>query len=303
MKNFQLIPWLKSFSLIFIGNVMLAFASAFFLVPMEIVNGGMNGVSLILFATYQWPIDLTTLLMAWGFFIGGIILLGKEFSLKTISATVIYPLFLFIFLRFFPPNIFEFILANDTHRLLAAIFGGALVGLGVALSFLAGGSTGGFDVIILSLKKFLDVKVSISSLLIDTLIILLGMTTFSLLLGLYGIISIVVSALMIELVFVGFSKTYFVTIISKESKKINAFILETLERGSTLIPAKGGYSDMAFELIQVAINRSEYFTLKQFIATVDNKAFVVFSQVRSINGLGFEPFPIKSIQHNKKGVQ
>jgi uncharacterized membrane-anchored protein YitT (DUF2179 family) len=300
MKNIEIVTWLKSFLLIFLGNVMLAFSSAFFLVPMQIVNGGMNGVALILFTIYQWPIDLATLIMAWGFFILGIFLLGKEFSLKTISATVIYPLFLFIFLRFFPANIFEFILENDTHRLLAAIFGGALVGLGVALSFLAGGSTGGFDVIVLSLKKFLEVKVSISSLMIDTLIIMAGMTTFSLLLGLYGIISIVVSALMIELVFVGFSKTYFVTIISKESLKINAFILQTLERGSTLIPAKGGYSETAFELIQVAINRSEYFTLKQFIATVDSKAFVVFSQVRSINGLGFEPFTLTSPLGKKK---
>lgn len=298
MKSNILLTWLRSFALIFLGNVMLAFASAFFLVPMEIVNGGMNGVALILFATYQWPIDLSTLLMAWSFFIGGVFLLGKEFSFKTISATVIYPLFLFIFLRFFPPNIFDFILENDTHRLLAALFGGALVGLGVALSFLAGGSTGGFDVVILSLKKFLEIKVSISSLIIDAVIILIGMSTFSLLLGLYGIISIVVSALMIELVFVGFSKTYFVTIISKESNKINAFILETLERGSTLIPAKGGYSEKAFELIQVAINRSEYFTLKQFIASIDPKAFVVFSQVRSINGLGFDPFPLKK---KKKG--
>jgi len=300
MKNIEIVTWLKSFLLIFLGNVMLAFSSAFFLVPMQIVNGGMNGVALILFTIYQWPIDLTTLIMAWSFFILGIFLLGKEFSLKTISATVIYPLFLFIFLRFFPTNIFEFILENDTHRLLAAIFGGALVGLGVALSFLAGGSTGGFDVIVLSLKKFLEVKVSISSLMIDTLIIMAGMTTFSLLLGLYGIISIVVSALMIELVFVGFSKTYFVTIISKESLKINAFILQTLERGSTLIPAKGGYSEAAFELIQVAINRSEYFTLKQFIATVDSKAFVVFSQVRSINGQGFEPFTLTSPLGKKK---
>jgi uncharacterized membrane-anchored protein YitT (DUF2179 family) len=293
MKSNILLMWLRSFALIFLGNVILAFASAFFLVPMEIVNGGMNGVALILFATYQWPIDLSTIFMAWSFFIGGFFLLGKEFSFKTISATVIYPLFLFIFLRFFPPNIFDFMLENDTHRLLAALFGGALVGLGVALSFLAGGSTGGFDVVILSLKKYLEIKVSISSLIIDAVIILIGMSTFSLLLGLYGIISIVVSALMIELVFVGFSKTYFVTIISKESTKINAFILETLERGSTLIPAKGGYSEKAFELIQVAINRSEYFTLKQFIASIDPKAFVVFSQVRSINGLGFDPFPLK----------
>ena len=293
MKSIILLMWLRSFALIFLGNVILAFASAFFLVPMEIVNGGMNGVALILFATYQWPIDLSTIFMAWSFFIGGVFLLGKEFSFKTISATVIYPLFLFIFLRFFPPNIFDFMLENDTHRLLAALFGGALVGLGVALSFLAGGSTGGFDVVILSLKKYLEIKVSISSLIIDAVIILIGMLTFTLLLGLYGIISIVVSALMIELVFVGFSKTYFVTIISKESTKINAFILETLERGSTLIPAKGGYSEKAFELIQVAINRSEYFTLKQFIASIDPKAFVVFSQVRSINGLGFDPFPLK----------
>jgi uncharacterized membrane-anchored protein YitT (DUF2179 family) len=169
------------------------------------------------------------------------------------------------------------------------MFGGALVGLGVALSFLAGGSTGGFDVLVLSLKKYADVKVSVSSLVLDGLIIVLGMLTFGLLLGLYGIVSIVVTALLIELVFVGFSKTYFVTIISKETVKINTFILDIMSRGSTIVPARGGYSDLPLELLQVAINRSEYFTLKQYIASVDPNAFVVFSQVRSINGLGFDP--------------
>jgi uncharacterized membrane-anchored protein YitT (DUF2179 family) len=289
MKLTAWLNWGKSFSLIFIGNVLLAAASAFFLVPMQIVNGGMNGVSLIFFELYQWPVDVTTAFLAWGFFILGIFLLGKDFSIKTISSTIIYPLFLFIFLRFLQTNPFEFDLANDTHRLLAAMFGGALVGLGVALSFLAGGSTGGFDVLVLSLKKYADVKVSVSSLLLDGLIIVLGMLTFGLLLGLYGIVSIVVTALLIELVFVGFSKTYFVTIISKETVKINTFILDIMSRGSTIVPARGGYSDLPLELLQVAINRSEYFTLKQYIASVDPNAFVVFSQVRSINGLGFDP--------------
>jgi uncharacterized membrane-anchored protein YitT (DUF2179 family) len=294
------ISWGKSFSLIFFGNVLLAAASAFFLVPMQIVNGGMNGVALIFYELYAWPIDLTTAFLAWGFFLLGILLLGKDFSLKTISSTIIYPLFLFLFLRFVQPNPFEFDLLNDTHRLLAAMFGGALVGFGVALSFLAGGSTGGFDVLILSLKKYAEVKVSVSSLVLDGLIIVLGMLTFGLLLGLYGIVSIVVTALLIELVFVGFSKTYFVTIISKETLKINKFILEVMSRGSTIIPARGGYSDTPVDLLQVAINRSEYFTLKQYIASVDPKAFVVFTQVRSINGLGFDP--LLQVSSKKKGI-
>jgi uncharacterized membrane-anchored protein YitT (DUF2179 family) len=120
------------------ANFLLAFASAFFLIPMNIVNGGMNGLSLIFFSWFAIPVDLTTAILAWSFFFVGLVILGKKFSAQTFLATILYPIFLFLLIRFVGIDWIGFSIELDTHRLLASIFGGSLVGLGIeCLSLLA----------------------------------------------------------------------------------------------------------------------------------------------------------------------
>jgi uncharacterized membrane-anchored protein YitT (DUF2179 family) len=287
--------------MIILANLMLAIASAFFLVPLNIVNGGMNGLAIIFDVWFGWPVELTTAILAWSFFLVGFIFLGKTFSAQTFLATILYPIFFYLLLRFVGPNWIGFDANEETHRLLAAIFGGTLVGIGIGISFLAGGSTGGFDVFMLLGQRFFEWKASITSFVIDVVIILLGMFTFSIVSGLYGVISTVVTSVMIELVFVGLSKVYLVTIISKEHASINQFIIEKLERGSTIYQAKGGYSQQPLQVIQVAIQRQEYFSLKQWIGQKDPSAFVMISQARSILGLGFDPLSAPLPTFKKKG--
>ncbi len=295
--------WVNVF-IIVIANLLLAIASAFFLVPLNIVNGGMNGLALIFDFWFGWPVELTTAILAWSFFLVGLIFIGKTFSAQTFLATILYPLFFFLLLRYVGPNWIGFDADQETHRLLAAIFGGSLVGIGIGMSFLAGGSTGGFDVVMLLGQRFFEWKASITSFAIDVVIIVLGMFTFTIVSGLYGVISTVVTSVMIELVFVGLSKVYLVTIISKEHHVINQFIIEKLERGSTLYPAKGGYSQQPIQVIQVAIQRQEYYALKQFISQKDPSAFVMISQARSILGLGFDPLsaPLPSFKKKAKST-
>jgi uncharacterized membrane-anchored protein YitT (DUF2179 family) len=282
---------IRSFVLLIFANILLAFGTTFFLAPLNIVNGGISGVAIIFKALWQWALDITTAVLAWVLFGLGWITLGKSFSVKTFLATITYPLFVFIFLRFLGVDLLGFELDNDVHRLLASLFGGALVGLGVALAFLAGGSTGGVDVIILLLKKWFDVSTSQSAFVLDVIIIGFGMLVFGLINGLYGVLSTVMSSIVIELVFVGGSKMYWVTIISKQAKTIQTFIHDSLERGSTIVHAVGGYSQKPFEMIQVAIHRQDYYALKEHISRVDPKAFVIFSQARAIHGEVFDPFP------------
>lgn len=286
-------------SLIVFGNLLLAIGATFFLIPLNIVNGGMNGIAIILRTLVGLPIDLSTAVMAWLFFLLGFLWLGKTFTMRTLLATIVYPVAVFILLRFVGADWIGFNPEDSTHILLASIFGGSLFGVGIGLSFLAGGSTGGFDVVMLAGKKYFDWKPSIVSLLIDVIVIGLGMLTFGIIAGLYGILSTVVTSVMIELIFVGFSKVYLATIISSKPKEINQFILEKMERGSTIFPAKGGYSQQPLDVIQVAISRLEYFPLKQKINEVDPQAFVIFTQARSIHGLGFDPLHVDIRKQSK----
>ncbi len=283
------------------ANFLLAFASAFFLIPMNIVNGGMTGLSLIFFSWFEIPVDITTAILAWSFFFVGLIVLGKKFSAQTLLATILYPIFLFLLIRFIGPDWIGFSIEEETHRLLASVFGGSLVGLGIGMSFLVGGSTGGFDVVMLIGQRYFDWKASVSSFVIDAVIIAIGMFTFGIITGLYGVIATVLTSVMIELVFVGLSKVYLVTVISSQHASINQFIIDKLSRGSTIYHAKGGYLQQPQNVIQVAIQRQEYYLLKQMIAEKDPLAFVMITQARAILGLGFDPLSVALPTFKKKG--
>lgn len=286
--------------MIVIANALLAFASALFFVPMNIVNGGMNGLSLVFLSWFNMPVDVTTAILAWSLFLVGLVFLGKTFTAQTFLSTLLYPIFFFILVRYVDPNWIGFSPEEETHRLLASIFGGGLVGLGMGLSFLAGGSTGGFDIVIMLGQKFYEWKASVTSLVIDVIIIGLGMFTFGIVVGLYGVIATIVNSIMIEVVFVGLSRVYLVTIVSSKPKDINQFIIEKLERGSTIYMAKGGFKQQPLEVIQVAIQRREYFLLKQKIADVDPSAFVMINQARAVLGLGFNPLTLSIPSLKKK---
>jgi uncharacterized membrane-anchored protein YitT (DUF2179 family) len=283
------------------ANFLLAFASAFFLIPMNIVNGGMTGLSLIFFSWFAIPVDITTAILAWSFFFVGLIILGKKFSAQTFLATILYPIFLFLLIRFVGQDWIGLSIEEETHRLLASVFGGSLVGLGIGMSFLVGGSTGGFDVVMLIGQRYFDWKASVSSFVIDAVIIAIGMFTFGIITGLYGVIATVLTSVMIELVFVGLSKVYLVTIVSSQHQLINQFIIDKLSRGSTIYQAKGGYLQQPQNVIQVAIQRQEYFLLKQMIAEKDPSAFVMITQARAILGLGFDPLSATLPTFKKKG--
>jgi uncharacterized membrane-anchored protein YitT (DUF2179 family) len=289
----------KQILLIAFGNGLLAIASAFFLIPLRIVNGGMNGIAIVVNAWLSWPIDLTTAGLAWFLFFLGFIFLGKSFSIRTLLATILYPIFLFLLLRFVGEEFLGFSITNDTHILLASIFGGGLVGIGIGVSFLAGGSTGGFDVVMLMGEKYAGWKPSITSLVMDGFIIGLGMLTYGVIAGLFGILSTMITSWMIEMIFAGYARVYMTTIISSKPQVINRYILDQLERGSTLYPAKGGYSQQALEVIQVAVNREEFFRLKQFIASVDDQAFVMMHPAQTIHGLGFNPLMLPPLVKSK----
>ena len=283
------------------ANFLLAFASAFFLIPMNIVNGGMTGLSLIFFSWFAIPVDITTAILAWSFFFVGLIILGKKFSAQTFLATILYPIFLFLLIRFVGQDWIGLSIEEETHRLLASVFGGSLVGLGIGMSFLVGGSTGGFDVVMLIGQRYFDWKASVSSFVIDAVIIAIGMFTFGIITGLYGVIATVLTSVMIELVFVGLSKVYLVTIVSRQHALINQFIIDKLSRGSTIYQAKGGYLQQPQNVIQVAIQRQEYYLLKQMIAEKDPSAFVMITQARAILGLGFDPLSATLPTFKKKG--
>ena len=289
---------LYHFFLIVLGNVSLAFGTAAFLVPNNIVTGGISGIAIVVQSVFfkgTQVTDIVIFILNWTLFVIGLIFLGKKFSLQTLVSVIIYPIVYSLFVRVVKVDtFFHFALTNEEGmtKFLAAICGSVFVGLGCAVTFKGGGSTGGVDVITFIVQKYLKIKASITSFVIDAVIIVLGLFVFKDLAGsVIGVIGALVCALMIEKIFIGNSSTYKATIISEKYKEICEFVLNDLERGCTILEGTGAYSGEERKVLQVVFDRKEYTKLMDYIARVDKHAFVTIVLTHDVNGNGFNSFP------------
>lgn len=267
--------------LIVLGNLSLAIATSLFILPHGIVNGGTSGISIITDALFGIKPQLVISLLCWGLFIIGWIFLGKKFAFKTLMSTFLYPLFINIFVNI--KGIYS--LSNQIDdTLLATIIGAILTGFGMGICYREGASTGGMDVVSLLLKKYLNIKVSISTLAIDSIIISLGLFAISFESAMYGILCVALTSLVIEKITISGTRSYMAHIVSDKSEEINEYLTKVLSRGTTLIEAKGGLTGNKKTMIEIVFNEKEYYDIKKNIYEIDNKAFI--SVYKSINAYG-----------------
>lgn len=289
---------LKNLFLVVLGTVILAFGTAVFILPFDLVVGGVSGIALIIdrLIPYEFVTpELIITVLTWFLFFCGLIILGKAFALKTLISTVVYPPVLSLFLNMTSPSFmggFFSLTASEYSEIsimLAAIAGGVFIGTGCALTFLGGGSTGGIDIIALSLCKiFKRLKNSYAIFAIDALIVILGMFVIGdLVLSLLGILSVLISAVMIDKVFLGMSRAFVAHIVTDKYEGINASIIEHLGRTTTIIDAVGGYSGNGKKLLMVSFTMAQYNELMNIIKRKDKYAFVTISAVHEINGEGW----------------
>ena len=196
---------IKNVFLIILGTASLALATAAFLVPFELVAGGISGLAIVINSLLGGgflSVEIIITVLTWISFFAGLIFLGKSFALKTLLSSALYPLLVAIFIERGLSDSFRHFLDLEGGMLIAAALGGALVGIGCALSFKSGGSTGGVDVLALTLcKKHPTLKLPRLMLIIDTAIIIFG--AFAIAdpkKTLFGIFSALTSAFTIEAV-------------------------------------------------------------------------------------------------------
>ena len=289
---------IKNTALVILGTVVLAFGTAVFILPMNIVSGGISGLSIVIdkiVAIEAVTVDGVILVLTWALFFIGLFILGKAFALKTLLSTLIYPVAVSLFLRLAEPDVMNgfFCLAEhpngDLALVLAALVGGVFVGLGCALTFMGGGSTGGVDIIAFSVCKFFPrIKSSVVIFVTDAVIVTLGAFVIGdIVITLLGVLSAFVTALMIDKVFLGGRVALSAHIITDKYEEINARVIEKLDRTTTLVDATGGYSNESKKLLMVSITVSQYAELLAIVGREDPRAFVVIHQVHEISGEGW----------------
>ena len=170
----------KNFLGVIVGTLLLAFGTAVFILPSELIAGGLSGLALLVAEVVPERIltpDNIIALLSWGLFLFGKFTLGKSFSRKTLLSTIVYPLGLFLFRPLAGYGLWdlEAIWGYESALLLSAILGGVFVGTGCALTFGSGGSTGGIDIVALIIgRRFPDIKYEMVIFTIDAFVIILG---------------------------------------------------------------------------------------------------------------------------------
>lgn len=277
MKNNKVVNLL----MIILGNLSLAIGTSLFILPHNIVNGGVSGIAIICQAFFKWNAGVTILVVDWLLFFVGLVILGKKFALKTLLSTILYPLFINAFTNI---DYFSQLAKQVTNPLLACLAGALLTGFGLGVAYRAGASTGGLDIISLVLKKYFHIKLSLSTLIMDGIIILLGLISLSLEIALYGLLCVVITSYIIEKITISGMNSYMAHIVSEKWEEINSYLINTLQRGTTLIKVQGGLTKQEKVMIEIVFNEKEYYDIKKNIYAIDNKAFI--SVYKSINAYG-----------------
>ena len=299
---------LRQGAMILASAFLLALAVELFIANFGLVSGGVTGIAIVLeqLSGKMLPVETAAFLdtefwitvFTWGFFFIGLVVVGKAFAMKTLLFTIVYPACLYVVeiflgLEFFGDYFTK--ISDESYGkyqiglILAAIVGGALVGLAIAIAFMADSSTGGVDIISYAICKiFPKLRLSRMTLVIDAIIVVSGMFVINdFVKSLLGIISAAVTSFVIDKVFLGGSRAFIAQIISKNHDVVRAAIRDEMDRTSTIFDCVGGYSGENKKMVMVSFTMSQYAQLMSILDRVDPQCFVTVHRAHEIGGLGF----------------
>lgn len=273
---------LKIIPITIFGNAMIAFAVCAFVVPYDIMLGGVSGISMTVMhffphlrmSAISAVVNLLLFAMGW-------IFLGKKFAANILLSTFIYPIELAIFEMLPVATLFK------EELLVAGLACGLLIGLGVGLVVRAGGSTGGMDIPPCILQKYFGIPVGTSLMCFDTVIVLVQVIFKGLDGVLLSVLVIWVSSVAINRTLVSGARKIEVTIISPEYEKIRQEILNTMDCGLTLLDIETGYEGNRQKAIMSIVYARKYPLIRDAALKIDPHAFVVAAEVANVNGQGY----------------
>lgn len=289
---------LRNILLAVVGTLIVAFGSSVFILPFNLVAGGMSGLAIVIDAIIPWDVltvDVIIAILTWGLFFAGLFIFGKDFAAKTLVSAIVYPIGTSLFLKLTDPNVLDglFCLKESGYTelplIIAATVGGALVGAGCAITFFSGGSTGGTDIIAFVLCKiFKRLKSSTAMFITDGTIVLLGVfITQNLILSLLGIVSAMIIAFVIDKIFLGGSAAFVAQIVTDHGEEMNRAIIDEAGRTTTIFEVTGGYSGKNKKMLTITFSMRHYTLLMDIVRKVDPSAFITIWRAHEIRGEGW----------------
>ena len=268
-----------------VGSFLYAVGISYFAANADFAPGGITGVAMIIH--HYVPalgIGLLSLLINVPVAIICYRLLGRVFFFKSVKSMLISALFLDVIV----PLLGAYPDAKELP-MLAALFAGALSGIGLAIIYMPGSSTGGTDFIIMSIRKLKPhLSIGTISLAVDGCVILLGWPVFGNINAvLYGVLMTVVSTTVIDKLMYGAGTRRMLQVISDHAKEIADAIMDETERGATLVDVRGAYTGKSHQMVICVCSKVEVFTARRLINAIDPNAIVMLTTVDEAYGEGF----------------
>lgn len=275
------------------GCFIFALGNVLFAEPYGFAPGGTYGLSIVFHHLWGWRTEVSALSMDIPLLIVGFIFLGGKFGIKTVVCTFIIPVFMSLVHKFYgfsallEPEITERALLEE--QLLSAVFGGIVYGIGLGMIFKSRATSGGSDIIAMILHKYTHISLGTLVIIVDCTITLTTVVAFGdWRLPMYSWILIFIEGKVIDLVVEGAAVHKTLMIVSQETEKVRNLIINDINRGATIIEARGGYKGDSRQIIYTILTRREMMILRHHLKTIDPQAFVNIIDSKEILGRGFK---------------
>ena len=276
--------WFKSYALIAVGTFLISVAFVYFISPNKIVPGGIYGIAIMLHHLLGTPIGLTALAFNIPLTLIGLRILGPKFGAKTVVAFVLTSIFVDTLSYFHGP-----LPLVPGETLVSCIFGGLLIGIGVAFTFKAKATSGGSDVIAMILQKYTRLPVGQLMMIVDSSIVLISYLAFGdWRIPLFSWITIFVVGKVVDTAMHGFTYDKTLFIISDKHEEIRLSLISDIKRGGTFLHGEGMYKRENKQIIFTVVSPRELYMLEEFIHRIDPEAFIAVLDAYEILGKGFK---------------
>lgn len=270
------------YGLVLLGTFIFTLGVYLFVLPYDLLTGGVAGIT-VLFKPFFPGLNenLCITVLNVGLFIVGFLVLGREFALQTILSTFAYPLFLYLLSG---TN-----WSIELEPILASVYSGIICGFGIGLVIRQGGSTGGMDVPPLIVSKLTGIEPAKTILVVDAVTVLVGAAVYGFPAVLLGLVSVYASSVAIDktLSLNNGIQAKEVRIISDKYQEISEDVHRFLDRGSTIIEARGGFHGDPRPMLLVVAYPNQYNELLDIINRHDKEAFVIVTETKDVHGEGF----------------
>jgi len=271
----------REYAFILCGVLLTAIGLDMFLVPNKIAAGGVSGIATIVYYLTRMPVGIVMLAINVPLFLAGIKQLGMDFGIRSLFGTITLSVFVDLLAPIVP--------VPTDNPLLASIYGGILVGIGVGIVFRNKGTTGGTDLAAAIVNNYMKLSVGVVLFVIDaSVIVAAGIVFKSAELALYALLTVFLTARVIDIVQEGFAYAKAALIISNTPDEVAGAIIDKLDRGATALHGRGMYTGIDRDIVLAVVTRAEISTLKEIVHNIDPQAFVILTDVHEVLGEGFK---------------